>query len=699
MIRIDRAKVQEPRALKPLRDAGLKHAREFFIDTPVARRRQLRYFNPYWDKAYRVPIPALVRLFCGKCAFCESKVNAEVAGVVDHLRPKWATRGLGREYAPDHYWWLAYAWNNLYLTCPDCNKHRGPRFPVKGKRINGPGEDPNDEEPLLLDPCSDEPGKHLRFDQSGRVRALSNRGDVTINLVALNRSDLIRRRRRVIKTVNDVWRRVLLMSPRVRSEAVAHLNELTATTAEFSGCASQTVSSHLARADFKTANALSNLVVAKVSMHERKPVVRSSASQLTPRFIDEIRLENFRAIGKLSVYTPSSDQSNQDWLMLIGENATGKSSILQAIALNLMSDGDRRKLKLDPKRFIKRGTSRATIEIQFRSDESPRRLTITKRRGFRCSDTKAGAPLMAYGATRLPPLSGMPARRMPLENLFNPFAPLLDPVAWLVKLATGKTKRRADFDYAARALAALLPGKPKQWHFRAAQKDILVDPEGPLRQLSDGYQSVIALACDIMATVYHSFHGGMEAAEGIVLIDELGAQLHPQWKMRLTKVLRQAFPRLQCIATTHDPLCLRGLRNGEVVTIEKTSRGRVFTRTDLPPIEGMQVDQILQSEYFGLRSAMDPDIEAQFERMYRLKAKPPKILTSRQRKELAQLEKHLARYDVLGSTRAERLMLSEITRFLARERGQPDKPTRDREWAAAQAQIARRIHKPLGVTA
>jgi energy-coupling factor transporter ATP-binding protein EcfA2 len=382
-----------------------------------------------------------------------------------------------------------------------------------------------------------------------------------------------------------------------------------------------------------------------------------------------------------------------DWLMLIGENATGKSSLLQAMALNLMSDADRDRLGLMPRQFIRRGTTSARVEVCFRGGGTPRVLTISQRAGFKCSDPKAGAPLMAYGATRLPPQSGMSGRTMLLQNLFDPFAPLGDAVAWLLKLAK---ERPTDFDYAARALKSLLPVKQK-CHFRAARNDIIVDPEGPLRQLSDGYQSVIALAADIMATLHHSFRGGMEAAEGIVLLDELGAHLHPRWKMRVTKVLREAFPRLQFIVTTHDPLCLRGLRNGEIVTMEKTVRGRVFTRTELPPIEGMRVDQILQSEYFGLRSAMDPDIEAMFDRMYRLKAKPSSLLSPKQRKELAQLEEQLAPFEVLGSTRSERLMLSEINRFLAAEREQPHKEARDRAWAVAQKQIAARLKKELGI--
>jgi hypothetical protein len=603
---------------------------------------------------------------------------------------------LGSDYAPDHYWWLAFAWDNLYLTCPPCNKHRGPRFPVKGPRITGPGDDPNRENCLLLDPCRDDPAEHLRFDASGRVRPLSKRGDVTINLVALNRSELVARRIQTIKMVESVWEEAMLARPRVPREIVKRLNELTSKDAEFSAWASQMLTTHLRRSGAGAVAAFKGLHVTSARVHDHKHVVQSSSARLTPRFIDEIKLENFRGIGKLSLRTPTSDSSNQDWLMLIGENAVGKSSILQAIALNLMSDSERQKLALDPAPFIKRGTTRAVIELLFRSDETPRRLTISKK-GFQASDPKSGAPLMAYGATRLPPRPGVPERAITLENLFNPFSPLLDPVAWLVKLARGTAQERTDFDYAARALAALLPGKPRRWHFRAVGDDVIVDPEGPLRQLSDGYQSVLGLACDIMATMHHSFHGGMEAAEGIVLIDELGAHLHPQWKMRLTKVLRQAFPRLQCITTTHDPLCLRGLRNGEVMTIEKTTRGRVFARTDLPPIEGMRVDQILLSEYFGLRSSMDPDIEAQFDRMYRLKAKPTSTLTPTQRKQLAQLEDTLAPHEVYGTTRAERLMLSEINRYLAREREEPKTAKRKQEWAAAQANIASRLEKETGI--
>lgn len=694
MIKIDRSSVREPRGLKTLREKGYDHARKFFKETPLRERRQLRYFNPYWEKLEPVPVKALLKLFRGKCGWCERYVDPR-RDIIDHLRPRWATRGLGRQYSHDHYWWLAFIWENLYVSCPACNKSRGTRFPVKGRRVKGPGEDLGNETPLMLDPCADDPFAHLQFEDSGRVTPLSRKGDVTIQLLALNRTDLVRSRRACAQAVKQAWRQAAssLRSPTRDPAADDKLRAIVDPEREFSACATQVLERLLAAKHLPGLTGVA-ATTPRRSRTRRKALKRVPASA-TPRIIEGISLRNFKGIASLTLRLPTTDERNMDWMMLIGENAAGKSSILQAVALNLMGDVDRERLALPHRRFIKRGAALASVEIRFRNEDQPRTLRISRTGGFKSSDPKACVPVMAYGATRLPPQAGGPGRKLPLENLFNPFAPLADASSWLLSLAD--SNRREEFDYAVRALAALLPGETRRWRFRALKNDISVDPEGPLRDLSDGYQSVLALAADMMATLQQHFGGGMEAAEGIVLLDELGAHLHPRWKMRLTTVLRRAFPRLQFIVTTHDPLCLRGLRNGEIVTIQKTSRGRVFCRTDLPPVEGMRVDQILQSEYFGLRSVLDPTIEAQFDRLYRLKAKPPTTLTEKQAETLRDLEATLAPLEVAGATRAERLMLSEINRFLALEKAQPSPSLRTQAWQDAGKRIATELHHELGV--
>jgi uncharacterized protein (TIGR02646 family) len=684
MIYVDRAAVSEPVELKPYRDAGYLHAKDYF--DRLEERRQERYFNPHWADGYRVPIPALAKLFHGKCAFCESKVELNERGILDHLRPKWATRGLRGEYAPEHYWWLAFVWSNLYLACPACNKQRGQRFPVHGRRVAGPDGDVATERPLLLDPCADRPQEHLRFHLSGEIEPVTLRGEATVSLIALNRSELVRRRRVLKSEIFDVTMGIDPARP-LSSVMCARLSELVGAGAEFSAYAAEVVRQRLSKSHQRQLQGLQARVKVVPALTLQTARKTSSA-----KYLDEVRIRDFRGIKRLALKAPSSDQTNLDWLMLIGENSAGKSSVLQALALNLMSAGDRRRLRLRAADFIRRGATQARVDVLIRGVSTWRELTI-RRTGFTCSSSEAGAPLMAYGATRLPPPKVQRHTSLPFENLFNPFAPLVDPARWIVSL------HNAEFDYAARALKAVLAIK-QTVRFKRVRRDVIVDVFGsevPLAQLSDGYQSVIALAADLMQLIKRTFRGGVEVAEGIVLLDELGAHLHPRWKMRIAKALRATFPRLQFIVTTHDPLCLRGLRNGETVAIERTARGRVFVRTDLPPIEGMRVDQILQSEYFGLRSAMDPDVEADFDRMYRLKAKTPSKLTAAQKRTLAELEQRLAGIEVLGSTRSERLMLSEINRYLAKEQQEPNQQRRAHAWKQAQARIAVRLEKELGI--
>src|SRR5262249_13838491 len=54
------------------------------------------------------------------CAFRETRVYPADFGV-DHFRPKSRALDLDGRVDPDHYWWLAYEWENLYPVCSFCN--------------------------------------------------------------------------------------------------------------------------------------------------------------------------------------------------------------------------------------------------------------------------------------------------------------------------------------------------------------------------------------------------------------------------------------------------------------------------------------------------------------------------------------------------------------------------------------------------
>src|SRR5262249_50347678 len=147
---------------------------------------------------YKRAMPFLLKLFNGKCAYCEGALAADQPGDVEHYRPKGRIKDDagkivtvlidGEEVEHPGYWWLAYEWTNLLPSCIDCNRARGhgdddeeagkgEQFPVKGSRALRPGDEAN-EVPLLADPSfpNFDPSEHFEFLENGRIRPLSEIG-------------------------------------------------------------------------------------------------------------------------------------------------------------------------------------------------------------------------------------------------------------------------------------------------------------------------------------------------------------------------------------------------------------------------------------------------------------------------------------------------------------------------------------------
>lgn len=146
---------------------------------------------------------ALEKLFHQKCAYCETPIEGFE---VEHFRPK------GKVFEDNThpgYYWLAYEWSNLYPGCPFCNQKRvdhptwdepktGPsagkatQFPLaSGSRARGPDDKLADEQPLLLDPCVDDPEPHFSINPyTGDLLCLTRRGEGSRKIFNLNRKRL-----------------------------------------------------------------------------------------------------------------------------------------------------------------------------------------------------------------------------------------------------------------------------------------------------------------------------------------------------------------------------------------------------------------------------------------------------------------------------------------------------------------------------
>jgi len=84
-----------------------------------------------------------------------------------------------------------------------------------------------------------------------------------------------------------------------------------------------------------------------------------------------------------------------------------------------------------------------------------------------------------------------------------------------------------------------------------------------LSQLSDGYKTMIGLSIDLsrrMAAGNPDMDNPLESP-AIVLIDEVDLHLHPAWQQRVVSDLLRCFPNTQFVLTTHSPVIVEGVNN------------------------------------------------------------------------------------------------------------------------------------------
>jgi hypothetical protein len=165
-------------------------------------------------------------IFGGKCSYCEIRLEGAQFGDVEHYRPKSGVRDTDNKRVLDPagkphtgYFWLAYEWLNLLIACAACNKvkisrnrmkhGKGERFPLEGGQRSFTPDDAVVEQPTLLNPWSDDPAEHLKFDGSGTIYWRTERGHRNVDLLGLNRDGLLEARKETCSDLRGMYVRLM----------------------------------------------------------------------------------------------------------------------------------------------------------------------------------------------------------------------------------------------------------------------------------------------------------------------------------------------------------------------------------------------------------------------------------------------------------------------------------------------------------
>ena len=667
--------------------------------------------RPFKFLPTRPILPTLRDLFAGKCAFCESDVAAVGSMTVSRFRPAATVVGHDGKIVTPGYWWLASDWTNLYLSCQICDRNKGARFPLVGTRARKPGDE-SAEAPILLDPCRDSPDDFLvcRLDgfiagrsadpgaTKSRADPAMDRGQTTIDVFGLNRSSLVESRKKEVSTLRSLVKRATGARKGSKSEAQAALQSVISHSADeaFTQFKLQVLHQLLreaGRTDLeaqlfgaRTDEVEDTRSKAAPDEAERKEAfdrldrhqtnIQSSSIEAAgdklvfshSALISRVEIENVRIVEDLTFDIPPGTADQTGWKVMLGENGAGKSTVLQAIALTLMG-GERAKQSKDAprKRLLRDGSRSGRVRIYLSADSAPLEIEVTPAGPvFPTGASHPRSIVLAFGAARWMPRRGsLQAERDPtirVANLFNPYIPLNDAPTWLLGLG------ERQFRQVEPAILRLLD-RPDGDRLRRLGGRVVIHPMGeprsrviPIEDLSDGYQTMLAVAGEI-AAIASTWWEGLAAAEAIILLDEIGAHLHPRWKMRVVNSLRAAFPRMQFIASTHDPLCLRGLKDFEILVLRLDDQRRVVPLDHLPGVQNLRIDQLLTSPLFGLGSTLDPDTERLFNEYYSLLAKVTRNDIEGQRLEV--LRATVGQQGPLGSSRRDQAIYEILDDYLA----------------------------------
>jgi predicted ATP-binding protein involved in virulence len=145
--------------------------------------------------------------------------------------------------------------------------------------------------------------------------------------------------------------------------------------------------------------------------------------------------------------------------------------------------------------------------------------------------------------------------------------------------------------------------EPTGWHtldWSLEQKQLVVrhsqQGELPLSHLSDGVRSMISLVIDIASRCAilnpHLREGSSSQTPGILLIDEVDMHLHPRWQQTVVGLLRQAFPSLQMILSTHSPHVLSTVDKNSIRVI-RLNNGEAVLETPHVQTRGVESADVL----------------------------------------------------------------------------------------------------------
>jgi len=210
------------------------------------------------------------------------------------------------------------------------------------------------------------------------------------------------------------------------------------------------------------------------------------------------------------------------------------------------------------------------------------------------------------------------SRTMGYEDCFSSASSFTQVQQWMTKATLAVLQQKNMDAYEGYTLADQIEGiqntvdkvlQNEGWsgfHYSVQHEELAMNHSDmgvlPVSQLSDGVRAMVSLVAD-MAWRCAKLNPQLGAhaqqkTQGIVFIDEVDMHLHPEWQQTVIQTLREAFPRIQFVVTTHSPQVLSTIRRDNIRVIQSYTSGDATAEIPLARTYGEPSNTVLQGVMF-----------------------------------------------------------------------------------------------------